>query len=279
MFFDASTALPEDVATQQLSMDEDEEAPVRPDDEPWLLIFGHVATRRRKQAIEYVRGIAEKRSDSPTSTYIMVMRHGEGFAYEVQVGSSGRAYLPSVLEALSANPDARVRVFTSDKLVEAFTNQGALKSLVLPENQWNAEAANGGTKAMLLDGPSKVRGQPLVREGLRLFAVSATLFSAMLVVLLGAAGALALQGKTATMPPPATAVENMPLAQWSVLETDGASYIRALSFANGKWQVIRGPVQPSGKARERRIAMRDAVSQAVQEAVQKIGDTPEWRQP
>jgi hypothetical protein len=197
-------------------------------------------TLRKQDAIAFARGFIEHHFDSLTNSGYFVAPYEGGYIFEAHEGGGGRAYLPGILQALSANPSASACVQMARRVLEIKrSSSGIYTSILLPEG---TEPQNPD-KVFPDPGPKLI---PFQRSGMRTmvagFAVLVIGFLALFLSTL-----YYLVEVSGMIQPPLASVDYdaMPVRQWPSLKnlagtTDADKYIRTLRYDNGKWHSDTG---------------------------------------
>lgn len=213
---------------------------------PIKLLIGYLPGVTKADAMEYAHGVAARNTDQVSLVYLNAWPVAEGYAYEIQEGGTGYAYLPAVLryfESLGpfdATQQAHVIVNTATRKVRINRMASGISALLLPSSA---------------DMPVSDWLQP--RERLKpAFAFNTGLLVAgSLLLSTGFIAALVTSVyRYQSVEPPPKAVHDVvstkgtPLAQWPMLEAVDPSreYVQALTFENGRWQVKTAPAAGNG---------------------------------
>lgn len=203
---------------------------------PIRLLVGFLPEVTERDAREFARGIAEKYCENLSIAYVDVAQYGTGWAYEVQEGGSGRAYLPAVLQYFKAQGEhepgksVSVIVRTATRLVKIERTRDGLSATQLPETA--QEDASDWVKPTL-------KMSPVISTMLPVLVLGGT-FAGTGALAFGIANLGRIQPY---MPPPAPRTERvdlslMPHAQWPRLTNlQPGDYVVALTYENGRWQI------------------------------------------
>jgi hypothetical protein len=209
---------------------------------PIKLLIGYLPGVTKADALEYAQGVAARNTDQVSLVYLNAWPVAEGYAYEIQEGGTGYAYLPAALQyfdslgPFDATQQAHVIVKTATRKVRINRMASGISALLLPSNSENPTSDWLQPRERLKPAFAFNTGL-MVAGGLLL----STGFIAALVT-----SVYRYQG----VEPPPRAVQDVvstkgtPIAQWPLLEAIDPSkeYVKALTFENGRWQVKTAPV-------------------------------------
>jgi hypothetical protein len=225
----------------------------KPVELPIRVLIGFLAEVSEREAREYAQGVADRNCQQISLVYFDAFKFGNGCAYEIHEGGSGRAFLPEIIKAFQANgayrkngmEDASVFIPTATRMVQVSRTPEGLQAFMLPEN--TTEVATAG-----LQGTTKM--SPALPTLVAVLVAGAALFITGFLALSLAMISRIQPYEAATAP----AVENVtdgfansPLSRWAALQSvSGDEYVKAVRFANGKWEIQRGtaeaaPVAPA----------------------------------
>ena len=91
---------------------------------PLLLIFGSLDAGSRKDVLAYARGLAESQVVAKDACFVDASRVDGRWLFEVHEGGPGRALVPWIADALSADPASKVLVPLSGERVVSVSNIG-----------------------------------------------------------------------------------------------------------------------------------------------------------
>ena len=216
-----------------------------PGGRPLFFTAGSLPASRRRDAVEYVRGLIGRFCVAPEIAGYFLLREGDRFLYEIQEGGPGRAWLPEIVRALSRT-DAPVRVRVGDRVAEiARGPDGELAARLLPEGEGEPTLAPKGSGRLI----------PYERQDGRRLVAAVSYLIAGLAAAGVAAGVLTTATRAASEaalahPVPA---DHLPLTR--LPERLGPrEYIAAIRFEGGRWRVERRSVQPGLSRPPRRMS-------------------------
>lgn len=197
---------------------------------PVFLAMGHLAGVKRADAEHYVRGLIARHATSPEAAGFFLLRTDTGFAYEIQEGGDGRAYLPQALERLRRAPGSSVRIALANRVAEVSMSDGGPVATLLPEGESATEPLEPGPRLT-----------PFEKDRSRLLIAAVAAFCASAAAL---ASALAVHAMTAAQggaggQAPATVVDSLPVMHWP--SAPEGEYVHALRFDGARWSVERRP--------------------------------------
>lgn len=123
-------------------------------DLPISLYVGFLSHINKRDATARVQGLIRRQIVAPEVAYWYLRKCDDGYAYEVQEGGRGRAYLPGILDALDRDPDASIVLRTSTRAVRVSRADGLLASVVLPEDVEPEFSDLGPTARMQVFAPT-----------------------------------------------------------------------------------------------------------------------------
>lgn len=203
---------------------------------PIAVIFGFLPNVREQDAREYALGFAAEFMQTHGMVYFEAFPYKEGFAFEVQQGGEGRAYLPEILRffdtkgEFEAGESVSVIVDTATRKAEVYRTRDGLDFVLLPEG--SPKEPTEWLKGSQTMTPTVNRKTGFFVTGAVTFATG---FAAMMV------GSM-LTRYQPYEPPPVPTVEyvllkDSPMGQWEAIESvPKNSYVKALRFRNGKWE-------------------------------------------
>lgn len=217
----------------------------KPTEVPIRVLIGFLAEVSEREAREYAVGVAERNCQQISLVYYDAFKFGNGCAYEIHEGGSGRAYLPEIIKAFNARgafrkggaEDASVFIQTATRMVQVTRTAEGLQAFLLPEN--TTEVPTTG-----LQGTSKMT--PALPTLVAVLIAGAALFTTGFLAL-----SVALIARVQPFEaPPAPGIEhvtdsfaNSPLSRWAALQSVSSNeYVKAVRFANGKWEIQRAAV-------------------------------------
>lgn len=218
---------------------------------PIRVLIGFLPEVSERDARDYALGVAERNCDQISIVRFDAFKLNNGFAYEIQEGGTGRAYLPEIIKHFQAMgpfekaaETSNVFIRTATRTVQVDRTRDGLQAFLLPESA--TEAATDW-----LEGTSKMT--PAIATMFGMLAFGAVLFTTGFFALTLAMYAR-LQPYDAPLVPTverATDAYNAsPLSRWTTLQgVSGGEYVKAIRFANGKWELERGtaPVEPAAE--------------------------------
>lgn len=209
---------------------------------PIRVFMGYLPEVTERDARDYALGIAERNCEQISLVYYDAFKLNDGYAYEVHEGGSGRAFLPEIIEHFAAQGpfakggvDANVFIRTATRMVQVERTHDGLQAFQLPESA--VEVASDW-----LEGTTKMT--PAIQTMTSVLVVGAALFTTGFLAM-----TLAMVSRIQPYdPPPAPIVERAtdgfnlsPLSRWTTLQgVTGDEYVKALRYANGKWELDRG---------------------------------------
>lgn len=215
----------------------------KPTDLPIRVLIGFLSEVSEREAREYALGVADRNCQQISLVYFDAFKFGNGAAYEIHEGGNGRAYLPEIIKAFEANgtyrkggvEDASVFIPTATRTVQVSRTAEGLQAFMLPESSTESGTAwLQGTTKMSPAMPTLV---PVLVAGAALFITG---FLGMSVAMISR-----IQPFEAAPTPIVENVSegfaNSPLSRWAALQSvSGDEYVKAVRFANGKWEIQRG---------------------------------------
>lgn len=195
---------------------------------PIFLAIGHLAGVKRADAEHYVRGLIARHATSPEAAGFFLLRTDTGFAYEIQEGGDGRAYLPQALERLRADPGGSVRIALAARVAEARMGEGGPVATLLPEGEGGADSLEPGPRLT----PFQTDRSRLLVAAVAAFCASAAALASALVVN-AVTGAQQVGGGSGD----SLAAESLPVMHWP--KAPPGEYIHALRFDGSRWSVER----------------------------------------
>ena len=194
-------------------------------------------TSKRKDAIAFAKGFIEHHFDSHDSSGWFCSEFEGGFAFEVQEGGSGRAYLPAILETLERDPDVIACVRMARRVLQVKRSiQGGYSSILLPEGLEPPEENIIYVEPRDRLSPYRANGIGIFTTGIGIFSIGIIVFAlTLLVYLLNWASDF---GARAPVPDPS----DLPISQWASLtdNSDPQSFVTALRYNGSSWQFETG---------------------------------------
>ncbi len=194
-------------------------------------------TKRKGDAEAFARGFIEHHFDSPGDSWYYVQPYPGGYAFEVHEGGRGKAYLPNIIETLEVNPTAVLSVPMARRNMQIKKSlNGTYTAILLPEGLETEEAHAMEATASRSMSRLKTTGLGIFTFGSVVFAAGfIAFFSALLMVFLDPAGIFFGGSRN-------TEFQQLPIQQWKTLtsSSNDQSYVKNLSFTNGKWGVDTG---------------------------------------
>lgn len=217
----------------------------RPDAQqlPLQVLFGWLPQVAVKDARLYVAGLADKHCKSIADTGYVLLPFDDGWAFEVQEGGSGQAFLPSILKAYQEARKAQVPleeaerfvIETATRKVQVELLQEGFTTVTLPESSI--------TPPSLSLVPSGTLNS-LVPERRNVLYIGAGVFLAGILTL--TVGTLwRYQPQLApTAQTISSAKSPTPIDEWNRLvatQVTPGTMITKLEYKNGKWDIVKGP--------------------------------------
>lgn len=207
---------------------------------PVSLRIEHLSHVSKEDALEYATGYL-KSSMNSSRLFYGVFAFGSGFIVELHEGGSGKAFTPSILNAIQQYPE---RDFNSAPLKAVIPSgkgnlfisvkSDTLSALELPQGRF----IDVDLQATLSEH-SLIRAQ--FRHSRRLLSASAALLSLSMMVFLWASYSSL---DVPTLIVDRVAAHETALAHWnSTLAWPDSELPHTATFANGKWSVATEPVQ------------------------------------
>ncbi|HAU29515.1 MAG TPA: hypothetical protein DCW68_05320 [Rhodospirillaceae bacterium] len=189
-------------------------------------------TKRKADAVAFARGFIEHHFDSPADSWYYVQPYPGGYAFEVHEGGLGKAFLPNIIETLEVNPTAVLSVPMARRNLQVKKSlNGTYTAILLPEGLSTDEdhAVEAVSSRSMLRVTTTGLGI-FTFGGIIFSAGFLAFFSALLMVFLDPAG-IFFGGSRGTE------LQQLPILQWKSLSSasNDQSYVRNLSFSNGKW--------------------------------------------
>ena len=219
-------------------------------------------TKRKADAVAFARGFIEHHFDSPADSWYYVQPYPGGYAFEVHEGGLGKAFLPNIIETLEVNPTAVLSVPMARRNLQVKKSlNGTYTAILLPEGLSTDEdhAVEAVSSRSMLRVTTTGLGI-FTFGGIIFSAGFLAFFSALLMVFLDPAG-IFFGGSRGTE------LQQLPILQWKSLSSasNDQSYVRNLSFSNGKWGNEASSMKPASRLMPRtlhqkplrRLARRD----------------------
>jgi hypothetical protein len=218
----------------------------KPAELPIRVLIGFLAEVSEREAREYAQGIADRNCQQISLVYFDAFKYGNGCAYEIHEGGSGRAYLPEIIKSFKESgtyrkdgeEDASVFIRTATRMVQVSRTPEGLQAFLLPEN--STEEASPW-----LQGTTKM--SPALPTLVAVLVAGATLFITGFLALSLAMVSRIQPFDAAAAPVIENVTEgfaNSPLSRWAALQSvSGDEYVKAVRFANGKWEIQRGTAE------------------------------------
>lgn len=235
-------------------------------DLPIALHVGYLPHINKRDATARVQGLIRRQIVAPEVAYWYLRKQDDGYAYEVQEGGRGRAYLPGIMDALDRDPDASIVLRTTSRAVRISRVDGAPASVVLPED----------AEPEFSDLTPTARMQPFAPTGFGPLATAGVFFGFAAVgflLSLLVAGYVSDQWQATSEDSFITTVDNLPLSHWPKgLSPD--EYVTKVQFSGGNWTVkkarVMTPTLPPGLPKALDAAV-EAHARAKQSAVAASG--------
>ena len=215
-------------------------------DTPVRVLIGYLPEVSQRDALEFAQGVAEKHCEQLSISFYAAVKMGDGYAYEVHEGGSGRGYLLSILKYYQNLPPFeqgepyRVHIRTATRSVEVERTREGLASVLLPESE-QVETTDW------LEPAEKLRAAISQRTGMLVVGavVFITGFCAMLMAQFVRHQPYLPQ---TTQTDIQVSYDQLPVGQWRSLQNLGPDeYIRTLRFDGKVWATEKG-VEASGAA-------------------------------
>lgn len=202
---------------------------------PVFAAFGYLSESVRpiskSDAISHAKGFLRRHATMLDRSYYFLAKTSGGWCWEVQEGGSGLAFLPSILEALEANPDRKIAIRTTGRTTLVYrpdTNrEDGLESLILVEGD------DGSGEPM---APSTRRMSFAEGDGTPLLVTGSVVFLAGFLSIAAIGSSWFLSPPTryvvGTQTPPAS----VPILQWELFRSvpDG-KYLSSARLGKGSW--------------------------------------------
>ncbi|ADC73335.1 hypothetical protein TK90_2851 (plasmid) [Thioalkalivibrio sp. K90mix] len=202
---------------------------------PILLIVGNLPGVGKKDAREFVRGLAERQCSSLEATRFRIERDKEAdaYLYEIQEGG-GDARLTAIREALGTNE--RIGVALADGWAEVLNEDGEIYTIVHREDPDDSVVMIEAQKPGGME-PYQGDGRALRKTGNAVLAIGS----------IGFVGALAAYTLTATAPmPKVSADQSVPLPIEALTQEQEqlghSEYIKKFEFDGARYEATIGTV-------------------------------------
>lgn len=210
---------------------------------PIKLLIGWIPKVSSRNAHQYVIGIAEKHCQGLKDAGYLVLPFEGGWAYEIQEGGAGKAYLPAILKAFtqfrkSGEEDLskaeRFVIETAHRNVQVELLSEGLTAINLPESS----LANVSAKLV----PEGALHSMLPERRQVLFIGAAVMMAGVLTF----AASLIWKYQPQISPSPHVVSypkKGLPFDQWTTVTSTSlppGAVISKLEYANGKWDVVKG---------------------------------------
>lgn len=218
----------------------------KPAELPIRVLIGFLAEVSEREAREYAQGVADRNCQQISMVYFDAFKYGNGCAYEIHEGGSGRAYLPEIIKTFQASgayrkdgeEDASVFIPTAMRMVQVSRTPEGLQAFMLPES--THEVATPGLQGTTKMSPAMPTRVAVLVAGAALFITGFLSLSLAMVSRIQpfeAAAAPTVENVT-------EGFANSPLSRWAALQSvSGEEYVKAVRFANGKWEIQRGTAE------------------------------------
>lgn len=206
---------------------------------PYRVLIGWLPGVSAKEARAFIRDLADKHFESPSSSGYSLSEFEGGYAYEIQEGGPGRGYLAQVLkffkkcreEERPATEVERLIIPTQTRKVQIELLSHGMVALQLPES-------SAAQPTEWLEASSKL--SPLAPARTAVLITGAAVF---VTGVLAAVVAGAVRYQPYTPPQPETLAyraSELPHSQWRrIASLPPRVYVTNLEFKAGKWTVDR----------------------------------------
>lgn len=203
---------------------------------PISILFGYLPDVREQDAVEYALGYAAEFMQLHGMVYFEAFPYRQGYAFEVQQGGNGRAFLPEVLKYFNSKGDfvpgenVSVVIHTATRQAEVYRTRDGLDFVLLPE---------GTTKEITEWLKPTSAMTPAINRKTGFFVVGAVMFATGFAAMMVSSMLTRFQEFE---PAPPVQVEYVKLAdtpsgQLSKLSNvPENSYVKALRYKNGAWE-------------------------------------------
>lgn len=210
---------------------------------PIQLLLGWLPKVAVKDARLYVSGLADKHCQSMRDSGYLLVPFDNGWAYEVQEGGPGKAYLPAILKTFTEARKAgmpveeveRFVIETTTRRVQVEIQPEGFTTVMLPESALTP-ATQGLTPETTLMSLAPERRSVLFIGGVVL-AAGVLAFAAALI--------WKYQPQlTPNAPVVSFGKGSLAYDQWNMLAstpTPPGTMVTKLEYAKGKWDVVKGP--------------------------------------
>lgn len=210
---------------------------------PLKLLIGWLPKVSSRNATQYVTGMAEKHCQSPRDAGYLVMPFEGGWAYEIQEGGPGKAYLPVILKAFTQfrkkgdedlSQAERFVIETGHRNVQVELLSEGLIAVNLPESSLTPVSTK-----LIPDG----KLNSLMPERRPVLFIGAGIMLAGVLVF-----ASSLIWRYQPQSQPSAQVlsypkNTLPFDQWTTVTATSlppGTVISKLEYADGKWAVVKG---------------------------------------
>lgn len=210
---------------------------------PLRLLIGWLPKVSVRDARLYVTGLADKHCQSARDTGYLLVPFDNGWAYEVQEGGAGKAYLPALLKVFSEarkqetplDEVDRFVIETSSRRVQVELQPEGFSAVYLPES-----ALTPATQGLIAETPLRT----LVPERRSVLFIGGAILAAG--VLSFAASLIWRYQPQLTPNAPVVSFGKGSLAydQWNLLVSTPippGTMVTKLEYTKGKWDVVKGP--------------------------------------
>lgn len=194
---------------------------------PLAVHIGFLEGIQKRDAIARVRGLIRRDVAATDVAYWYILRTGGGYAYEIQEGGPGRAYLPALVKQLASEPDFKVAVQVAGRRVQLGGHAGKPYAVALQD-----EAHVGEAIGQLAVGPRMRAFEPTY---LAAVIVSGVLLAAASVVFLTSSLAIN-SSRNAFLAHSATPLQNWPAWHYP-LQPPAGHYVARVQFSDGRWSL------------------------------------------
>lgn len=216
----------------------------KPDEKklPLQLLFGWLPKVGVKDAKTYMQGLADKHCQNPAATGYLLLPFDSGWAFEVQEGGDGTAFLPSILQVFQEARKAdtpleeveRFVIETAGRKLQLEMQQEGFTTVRLPES--STASASAGLEATTALTPLLPERRGVLFTGIGIFTLG--------VLALTVATLWRYQPQLSPAPQVISTARNaVPLDQWNALvatQPPPGMMITKLEYKDGKWDIVKG---------------------------------------
>lgn len=207
----------------------------QPTDLPTFFTVGTLNSIGKKDAQQYVRGLITRHCTSPDDAAFHLAKRNDGWAYEIQEGGAGRAYLPAILAKLDREPSTPVFVKTAGRVaILTMSSEGHIDLALQPESFVGEDIHFAWQRYPEKSGPKLKRCEP---DHSRTLVAAVAVSAASFVVLAMAITTSVIVSDSPTEDMAAlvtTKAKDLPIAHWpSNIRED--EFVFAVRFDGKKW--------------------------------------------